>query len=300
MELRVLKYFLTVAREENITKAAEVLHITQPTLSRQLAQLEEEIGVKLFDRGTRKVVLTDEGMLLRRRAEEIIELVDKTEQELIEQEEDLEGVVSIGCGDMKAVEQLADCIRMFHEKYPRVTFEFYTATADHVKERMERGITDIGLLLEPIDMGKYDFIRLEEKEHWMVLMHPDSPLAEKDYVTPEDLAEVPLIMPYRLGVQSELASWFGESYDKLHIIFTSNLPSSSMFMAYEKLGYALVISGVAAFLDKEKLVCRPLKPGLKATCVLAWKRGLPFGAAAEKFSSCLRETFPGGKNEESI
>ena len=282
MELRVLKYFLTVAREENITKAAEVLHITQPTLSRQLAQLEEEIGVKLFDRGTRKVVLTDEGMLLRRRAEEIIELVDKTEQELIEQEEDLEGVVSIGCGDMKAVEQLADCIRMFHEKYPRVTFEFYTATADHVKERMERGI------------------RLEEKEHWMVLMHPDSPLAEKDYVTPEDLAEVPLIMPYRLGVQSELASWFGESYDKLHIIFTSNLPSSSMFMAYEKLGYALVISGVAAFLDKEKLVCRPLKPGLKATCVLAWKRGLPFGAAAEKFISCLRETFPGGKNEESI
>ena len=154
MEIRVLRYFLAVVREESITKAAEMLHITQPTLSRQIAQMEDEMGVKLFARGTRKIVLTNEGMLLRRRAEEILELVDKTERELVEQDEMVEGTVSLGCGDLTAVQLMPDLIRGFHERYPAVTFELYTATADHVKERMDRGVTDIGLLLEPINKEK--------------------------------------------------------------------------------------------------------------------------------------------------
>ena len=156
MEIRVLKYFLTVVREESITKASEVLHITQPTLSRQLAQMEEELGVKLIDRGTRKIRLTNDGMLLRRRAEEIIQLVDKTEQELLGQNEQVEGKITIGCGEIAAVQILSDLIKSFTEKYPRVTFDFFTATADFVKEQMDKGLIDIGLLLEPIDIEKYE------------------------------------------------------------------------------------------------------------------------------------------------
>lgn len=289
MEIRVLRYFLTVAREENITKAAEVLHITQPTLSRQLAQMEDTLGVQLFIRGTRKIVLTSEGMLLRRRAEEILELVDKTEQELVEQEEEPEGVVAIGCGDLKAVQLLPELIRSFREKYPKVTFELYTATADHVKDRMDRGLTDIGLLLEPISMDKYDFIRLNQKEQWVVSMHPDAPLAKKEYVTAEDLADLPLIMPHRLNVQSELASWFGDGYEKLNVIFKSNLPANGCIMVYNHLAYAIIVAGSIDLWDQEKITCRPLWPELTATCVMAWKRHQPFGKAAEKFIAYLKE-----------
>lgn len=283
MEIRVLRYFLTVAREESITKAAEALHITQPTLSRQMAQLEDDMGVKLFDRGPRKIHLTNEGILLRRRAEEILELVDKTERELAEQEEQIEGNVSIGCGDVKAVELLLELIRTFREKYPRVTFDLYTATADHVKARMDRGITDLGLLLEPIDMGKYEFIRLDQEERWVVAMHPESPLAKKKKVTARDLADVPLVMPHRLNVRSELASWFGDYYEGLHVLFTSNLPSNSSVIVRHGLAYALLIGGTLSYWDQTKITYRPLEPELKATCVLAWKRQQPFGMAAEKF-----------------
>ena len=200
MEIRVLRYFLTVVREESITKAAEVLHITQPTLSRQLAQMEEEIGVRLFDRGTRKIRLTNEGLLLRRRAEEILQLVDKTEKELVEQEEQVEGKISIGCGEVASVQMLPDLIRNFHQKYPLVTFDLFTATADLVKEQMDKGLLDLGLLLEPIEMGKYEFIRLNMKERWVVLMPPDDPLAGKKYVKADELAELPLILPRRMQV----------------------------------------------------------------------------------------------------
>lgn len=289
MEIRVLRYFLTVVREESITRAAQVLHITQPTLSRQLAQMEEQMGVKLFRRGTRKLALTNEGLLLRRRAEEILELVDKTEQELMEQKEQVEGVVSIGCGDLKAVQMLPELIRTFHEKYPLVTFDLYTGTADHIKDRMDRGLTDIGLLLEPVDMEKYDFIRLPGAEKWVAAMHPDAPLAAKEAVTPEDLAQVPLILPQRRNVQSELANWFGEYYERLQVLFTSNLPSNSSVMVHDQLACSLIICGSISFWDKEKITYRPLEPELTASCALAWKRRQPFGIAAEKFISHVRE-----------
>ena len=190
MEIRTLRYFLTVVQEESITRAANVLHITQPTLSRQLAQMEDEMGVKLFDRGTRRITLTNEGLLLRRRAEEILELVDKTEKEMADQGETVEGTVSIGCGDLAAVQMLPELIRSFHEKYPAVTFELYTATADHIKNRMDQGLTDVGLLLEPVNMEKYAYIRLDQKEEWVVSMHPDAPLADREYITPRDLEDV--------------------------------------------------------------------------------------------------------------
>ncbi|XCP86955.1 LysR family transcriptional regulator [Roseburia hominis] len=283
MEIRVLRYFLTVVREESITKASEVLHITQPTLSRQLAQMEEEIGVKLFDRGTRKIKLTNEGILLRRRAEEILQLVDKTEKELIEQEEQVEGKISIGCGEIASVQLLPELFRNFHQKYPRVTFDIFTATADLVKEQMDKGLLDLGLLLEPIDMEKYDFVRMDMKERWIVLMPPNAPLAEKEFVTASDLSEVPLILPRRLQVQSELASWFGDYYKNLNIMFTSNLSTNAAVMVKEGLAYSLVIEGAVPFWDLSKITYRPLYPELLATSVLAWKRGQPFSLAATKF-----------------
>ena len=287
MEIRVLRYFLAVVREESITKAAEALHITQPTLSRQLSQMEDEVGVRLFDRGTCKITLTNEGILLRRRAEEILQLVDTTERELVEQDEQVEGKISIGCGEIAAVRMLPELIRTFREKYTRVSFDIFTATADLVKEQMDKGLLDIGLLLEPVDMEKYDFIRLDMKENWVVLMRPDDPLAEKKYVTAEDLFPLPLILPRRLNVQSELASWFGDHYGNINVAFTSNLCTNSAVMVGAGLAYSLVIEG-AVLWDQSKITYRPLFPALTATSVLAWKRGQPFSPAATKFINQIK------------
>lgn len=283
MEIRVLRYFLTVVREESITKAAEVLHITQPTLSRQLSQMEEEVGVKLFNRGSRKITLTNEGILLRRRAEEILHLVDKTEKELIEQDEQVEGKITIGCGEIASVQLLPILFREFREKYPRIRFDIFTATADLVKEQMDKGLIDIGLLLEPIDMQKYDFIRLDRKENWVVLMRPDDSLTRKESVTAKDLSTLPLILPRRVSVQSELASWFGDYYEKLNVVFTSNLNTNGAIMVSNGLAYSLVVEGALPFWDQSKITYRPLSPSLTATSVLAWKRGQPFSVAATKF-----------------
>lgn len=283
MEIRVLRYFLAVVREESITKAADVLHITQPTLSRQLSQMEEEMGVKLFERGIRKIVLTNEGFLLRRRAEEILALVDKTEREITEKDENIEGMVSIGCGDLAAVQRLPELIQEFHKKYPAVQFDLYTATADQVKDRMERGLIDVGLLLEPVDMEKFEFVRLIQKERWVAVMRPDSPLAKKEAVTAQDLKDLPLILPRRLNVRSEIASWFGDDFKNLNVLFTSNLPSNSSIMVHNGLACSLIVEGSVTFWDKDKIQYRPLSPELTATSVLAWKRHQPFAPAATKF-----------------
>lgn len=283
MELRVLRYFLTVAREESINRAAEVLHITQPTLSRQLSQLEAEVGIRLFHRGARRITLTNEGILLKRRAEEILALVDKTEKELIEQEELVEGRIVIGSGELAAVQVLPEIIASFRKKYPLVSYDIFTANADLVKEQMEKGLVDIGVLLEPIDMEKFDFIRLPEKERWVVLMRPDDPLAEKEAISTRDLEGHPVILPRRQIVQNELSSWFGDSFQNTQILFTSNLSTNSAVMVRGGFGYSLVIEGSVPFLDQEQLTYRPLEPELRSSCVFAWKKQQPFSLAATRF-----------------
>ena len=283
MEVRVLRYFLAVVREESITRAAEVLHVTQPTLSRQLVQLEEEVGVKLFERGPRKIVLTSEGTLLRRRASEIIALVDKTARELTEAEQELDGKISIGCGELASMELLAELVASFSKKYPLVQYELRTATADKVKERMDRGLVDIGLLLEPISIDKYDFIRLSVRERWCVLMRPDDPLAGQAFVTAHDLKGQPLILPHRMNIQHELASWFGDSFEQLRIVFESDLTTNGAIMVQKGLAYSVTLEGAVPFWDKNKIACRPLAPELSATSVLAWKKQQPFSLAATKF-----------------
>lgn len=283
MEIRVLKYFLTVVREESITRAAEVLHITQPTLSRQLAQMEEEVGVKLFDRGTRKISLTDEGMLLRRRAEEIIDLSDKTIRELLTREEQVEGVVSIGGGELGAMEQVVELCGTFQRKYPRVRFDIYTATADVVKERVERGNLDIGILLEPIDIEKFEYIRFAGREQWVVLMRKNDPLAQFDTIHAEQLESLPLILPRRLNVRSELANWFGDRFARLNIAYTGNLTTNTALIVQKGYGYAIVVDGSLPFGERADVVSRPLSPTLSASVVFAWKREQPLTTVTKKF-----------------
>ena len=279
MEIRVLKYFLTVVREGGINRAAEALHITQPTLSRQLSQLEEEVGVQLFHRGSRKITLTDEGMLLRRRAEEILSLVDRTEKELAWQEELIEGRIVIGCGELAAMQVLPEIIASFHQQYPLVSYDFFTANADLVKEQMEKGLVDIGVLLEPIDMEKFDFIRLAGKERWVVLMRPDDPLAVQETVSAGDLEGLPLILPRRTNVRNELSNWLGDFFQSTKVLFTSNLSANGALMVQKGLAYSIVLEGSVPFWDKEKITYRPLM----ANSVFAWKKQQPFSLAASKF-----------------
>lgn len=214
--------FLTLARENNISRAAEALFITQPTLSRQLAELEEELGVKLFERGKRKITLTEDGMLLRRRAEEMIELEDKVEREFRQRNDNLSGVISIGAAETKAVEILPKLITSFREKYPAVTFDIQSDIATSVKEGIDRGVLDIGLVIEPGDIDKYNFIPLGIDDRCGILMSTQSPLAQKEYVTVNDLVGLPVIANKRASVQSFYRSALGETYDKLNVIATHN------------------------------------------------------------------------------
>ncbi|CAK7049042.1 LysR family transcriptional regulator [uncultured Phascolarctobacterium sp.] len=297
MELRLLRYFLAVVREGNITKAADFLHITQPTLSRQIAQLEEELDVVLFSRDTRRLELTNEGILLRRRAEEILALVDKTEQELSLSEEMVSGMVSVTCGEIESVWLLAELFQAFSAKYPNVTYGLYTGNAEYSKERIDSGLSDIGLLLEPVDIDKYDFIRLPVVERWGVLMRTDDPLAQKDYVTPADLAGQKVVLPWRQKVRNELISWFGDYFQTVHILINSNMSTNASIMVYNKLGYALCIEGGRPFLDTGQICCKPMQPPLTATTVLAWKKHQPVNIAVKKFIEYAREFLQKQKNE---
>ena len=283
MEVRVLKYFLTVVREENITKAADVLHITQPTLSRQLAQLEDDLGVSLFSRGTRKITLTNEGVLLRRRAEEILELVHKTERELVEQEALVDGTVSIGCGVAKSGQTLADLVASFRQRYPLVTFNIYTATADLVQERIDRGLLDMGLLMEPVNVDKYEYIRLKQQDHWGVFMNPEAPLAKKAVITAENLLGVPVGLASRPQAKGDIANWFGDYYDKLQILFTFNLSANAVIMVHNRLMYMVALEGSLPYLDKNEICSRPLQPERHVGTLFAWKRQQPFGLATTRF-----------------
>ncbi len=281
MELRVLQYFLTVVREENISKAAEVLHITQPTLSRQIGQLEEELGVQLFSRG-RHLVLTEAGIMLRRRAEEIVELMDKIESEL-EEQSDIGGIISIGSGGLYSLKVFPEIMDNFKRKYPKVQYNLYTNNAEHIKERLDRGLLDFGLLLEPVDLGKYDYIRLKEKERWGILVRTDSELAEKEYITKEDLENIPLITSSRIEMQKEIANWLDNDFSKLNIFATYNIITNVAVLVTEGKASALTIEGAVNLFNPDILTFKLLYPELSMTSVLAWKKFQPFSGAAGKF-----------------
>ena len=285
MEIRTLKYFLAVAREENITRAAALLHLTQPTLSRQLMQLEEELGVQLFHRSRYHIVLTDEGMLLRRRAQELVDLAEKTEREFACRETELMGEISIGAGETRSMSFLSRAMVSFRTLYPKVTFRIFSANADDVKERLDMGILDMGLLTEPVDVGKYAFCRMREKDLWGVLVRADSPLAAMEAVTPQDLEDVPLLISGREIVQRELASWFGERWEKLQIAATFNLVLNAANMVRCGVGTALCFDLNTAFDDLRFL---PLSPRMETGTVLVWKKDQILTPAVEAFHQHIK------------
>ena len=293
MEIRVLQYFLAVAREENITKAATLLHITQPTLSRQLMQMEEELGVKLFRRGKHSVLLTEEGMLLRRRAQEIVDLTEKAAKELKHGEESISGEISIGCGETLNMKPLSEMIASFQHKYPEVSFNIYTAIADDVKERLENGILDMGLLLEPVEISRYHYVRMPFQEKWQVLMRKDSVLAEKEKITPKDLVDMPLIVAKRQSVRNELENWFGHDNVKPHIAATVNLSHNNQSIMVESdIGMAVVMEFSC---NQDTLCLRPMEPEIVSGCVLVWKKDRTLSPAMMKFIGHIKEFLAGEK-----
>ena len=289
MDLRVLKYFLAVAREENITKAAALLHLTQPTLSRQLMQLEEELGVKLFQRSRHRIVLTDDGMLLRRRAQELVDLADKTVQEF-RKEPELRGVISIGSGDLEGMHLLAGWLASFQALHPQVTYQLYSGNADNTRERIEGGMLDLALLLEPVDISKYDFIRLPVKEQWGVHVREDSPLAQKECVTAQDLSQVPLIFTRREVIQKELEHWMSPYAQQMQVAATGNLPYNMTLLAREGMGAFLTIRLRCSY---EGLRFLPLSPALESSTVLAWKKAETFPPAVAALLEHIKECLSG-------
>lgn len=291
MELRVLRYFLAVAREQSISAAAEFLHITQPTLSRQIMELEKELDAKLLKRGNRsqKITLTDEGMLLRKRAEEIVELADRTEAEFMYKDELVSGDVYIGAGETDAMRLLARAAKALHVQYPHIRFHLHSGNAEFVTERLDRGLLDFGILIEPADVRKYDYIRLPSVDTWGILMRRDSPLAAQDAVRPADLQNLPLLVSQQTIVPNELAGWLGCSFDTLQIVATYNLLFNASLMVEEGLGYALCLDKIIRTADSGALCFRPLAPKLTVGLNVVWKKHQVFPKAAELFLQKLRE-----------
>lgn len=295
MELRVLRYFLTIAREGSITNAANVLHVTQPTLSRQIHDLEEELGQRLFVRGSRNMSLTAEGMILRKRAEEIISMVDKTEAEFHSMSNVVSGDIYIGGGETEAVKLIAQIVCELRSAYPEIHYHLYSGNAEDVTERLDKGLLDFGLLIQPADISKYDYLNIPAKDTWGVIMRKDSSLAEKETIRKEDLLNVPLICSRQViskeRHRNEFAEWFGEDFDKLDIVTTFNLVYNAAIMVEAGAGYAITIDKIANTTESSSLCFRPLRPQLDSGLNVIWKKNQVFSAAAELFLEKLREHF---------
>jgi DNA-binding transcriptional LysR family regulator len=287
MEIRVLKYFLMAAREENITKAANLLHLTQPTLSRQLMQLEEELGVTLFKRSKHRIILTEDGMLLRRRAEEIVSLAEKTKEDFLNKNEQLAGTVSVGSGELQSSEFLMHLVSEFQKENPLVQFSMYSGNSDNIKERIENGLLDIGLLQEPVDISKYSFVRTPVKEQWGVLACEESELAKKEYIVPSDLAEIRVIMPGRKNLQNELGNWLGKYLEHVRIIASGNLLYNLAILARESNSCVLTLKMSCSYPGMRFI---PLRPAIESNTVLVWKKAQPFSDAAASFIKYIKNS----------
>ena len=295
MEIRVLEYFLAVAREQNITAAAEALHISQPALSRQLKNLEEELGKQLLIRGvkgSRKVLLTEEGMILRKRAEEILSLVQKTEKEITLSDEAIAGNVFIGAGETEAVRLFAKTAMSLRQKYPDIRYNISSGNAEHVLEYLDKGLIDFGLLFVEVDPQKYEWMPVPARDIWGVLMRKDAPLAGKEYISPEDLWDKPLIVSQQREKDSELNRWLQKGESELNIVATYNLIYNASLLVDEGLGYALCFDELINT-NGSNLCFRPLAPQLEAPCFIVWKRYQIFSKAANIFLQSLREMFTG-------
>lgn len=289
MDIRVLQYFLAVAREESITKAAETLRMTQPPLSRQLKDLEEELGKQLLIRGSKKVTLTEEGMLLRKRAEELVDLMEKTKAELTSSDENINGDIHIGCGETEAISFLAQAAWDLQQKHPLIHYHIYSGDAERVMERLDKGLIDFGLLVGPVDVNKYDYIRLPLKDRWGVLMRKDSALAEKEIIIAEDLWDKPLIISHQTSINSEMFSWLKTDITKLNIVATYDLVYNASQFVKKGFGYVIALDKLINTTGDSDLCFRPLYPTLEAGLCIVWKKYQVFSKASNAFLQQLQK-----------
>lgn len=289
MELRVLRYFLAVAQEESVSRAAELLHVTQPTLSRQLMDLEDELGTRLFLRGGRRMTLTEEGMFLRKRAQEIVSLADRTSAEFRNSSEDISGDVHIGGGETRGMRYIAEVACMLKKAHPHVSYHLFSGNAAEVMERLDNGLVDFGVFIEPADLSRYEYIRLSVADRWGVLMRSDSPLSAKSVLGPDDVAPLPLICSRQALVANEISGWLGKSFDRLNVVASYNLLYNASILVEQGLGYALCLDGIVRCADGGPLCFRPLAPKLEVGLAIAWKKYQIFSRAAEKFLEMLQK-----------
>ena len=295
MEVRVLKYFLAIAREGSITGAANFLHLTQPTLTRQIQDLEKELGHKLFIRGKYRVSLTPEGMILRKRAEEIVEMVEKTEAEFSSISDVIGGDIYIGSGETDSMRYIAEIMRELQLNYPDIKFHIYSGNAEDVTEKLDRGLLDFGILIQPIDLSKYDNITLHTKDIWGVILRKDSPLAQKNSVTLSDLKTEPLIvsrqMSKKYSAESGFLDWFGEAFDNLNITATYNLVYNAAIMVKAGMGCAVTLDKLVK--EDDEICFKPLAPKLESGLDVVWKKYQVFSPAAKLFLTRLQSRFEG-------
>lgn len=285
MDIQILSNFLVVAREENITRAAEFMHLTQSTLSRQMMNLESELGVQLLERQKYSVILTEEGLMFRRRAQEIVSLSEMAKDELVQAGEEIKGEISIGCNESQSMASLAEKIVTFREKHPLITFNIRSGNNSDVKDWLERGTVDIGLLEEPVDVTKYSYVRMPEKDEWGVLMAENNTLAGKAALKAKDLAEVPMITIRDEVVHSELTSWSGKYASRMIPIVHYNLLSNAAALIADDKSVAVCARPSCAF---SGLTFRPFEPELKLGSLLAWKEQQVFSKATAAFIDFLK------------
>ncbi len=293
MDIRVLRYFLAVAREENISNASKTLHVTQPTLSRQLMELETELGVKLFLRssGNRTITLTEEGMLLRKRAEEIVDLVEKTESELVAPGESISGSIHIGSGETHVIGLLSREIKGIRTAHPRIHFHFFSGNADDVTERLDQGLLDFGVLAEPSNISKYNSISLPVADAWGLLMRKDHPLSGKAFIQADDLRAIPLIGSSQRLTGDAFSKWLKDDYEKLNVVATYTLLYNASLLVKDDVGCALCLDNIISTAQDSGLCFRPLKPTLEVRWHIVWKKYQVFSKAAEIFLKRLQESF---------
>jgi DNA-binding transcriptional LysR family regulator len=292
MEIRVLEYFLAVAREESVTGAAAALHLTQPTLSRQLRELEEELGKQLFIRG-RRITLTEDGILLRKRAEEIVDLVQKTEKDVMENVPAVSGDIYIGAAETPGMRLILAIAAKLRREYPGVCFHVSSGDREDLLDRLNKGLDDFGLFMGDMDMSRYDSVRLPAEDRWGVLMRRDDPLSRLTAISPDSLDGRPLILSRQCGNYPQLFSWMGRQREALQIPATYNLAYNASLMAEEGMGLVITLEGLINTAGDSPLTFRPLSPPLSLGMAVVWKKYPVFSAASAKFLEYLRAEFPG-------
>ena len=290
MDIRVLQYFLAVAREESITKAAQSLRMTQPPLSRQLKDLEEELGKQLLIRGSKKVTLTEDGMLLRKRAEELVALMEKTKAELASSNENISGDIYIGCGETESISFLAQAAQDLQVKHPLIHYHIYSGDAERVIEKLDKGLIDFGLLVGEADISKYDYLRLPQKDLWGVLMRKDSPLADKKTICAEDLWNKPLIVSHQTSINTEMFRWLKADISRLNIVATYDLIYNAAQFVKKGFGYVITLDRLINTTGDSNLCFKPLFPTLEAELYIVWKKYQVLSRASSTFLRQMQNT----------